>query len=236
MEITVRLFAVLRERAGSDSVSLQLADDATVADALEALAGRPELAEPLGRMPVRMAVNRDYADAETRLFPADELALVPPVSGGASAREQLDAAGDQEVRITEHPLSIETATRFVSRPGAGAIVAFEGVTREVESLRYEAYAEMALERISAILSECRASHGLEAAAAAHRVGEVPLSEPSVVVAVSAAHREQAFAGAREVIDRIKAEVPIWKQEVSRGKPRWVAGAPAPEARSQGAAP
>lgn len=226
MEITVRLFAVLRERAGSDSVSLELAEDATVGQALEALALRPELAEPLARMPVRMAVNRDYADRGTRLSPEDELALVPPVSGGAGAIEET------RVRITEQSLSPEAVSRAVSRPAAGAVVVFEGVTREVESLRYEAYAEMAVERISAILDECRASHGLEAAAAEHRVGEVPLGEPSVVVAVSAAHRGEAFAGAREAIDRIKAEAPIWKQEVDAGVARWVEGA-APEARARG---
>jgi molybdopterin converting factor subunit 1 len=83
MTITVRLFAVLRERAGRDSVELRLADGATVADAIEALAEMPGLDEPLGRMPVLMAVNRDYADPRTALAPDDEVALVPPVSGGA---------------------------------------------------------------------------------------------------------------------------------------------------------
>ena len=95
-------------------------------------------------------------------------------------------------------------------------------------LEYEAYREMAEQRIAAILAECAARHGLLAAAAEHRVGAVPLSEPAVVVAVSAPHREEAFAGAREAIDRIKAEAPIWKREVeAAGEPRWVEGAPHP---------
>ena len=216
MTVTVRLFAVLRERVGSDSIEVELDDGATVAEALERLAERPELGDLLERMPVRMAVNRDYADGDTALAPGDELALVPPVSGGSP---------DSEVhaRVTDEPLSLETLSRLVSRPAAGAIVCFQGTTREIPELEYEAYREMAEERIAVILAECVERHGLEAAAAEHRVGTVPLRETSVVVAVSAAHREQAFAGAREAIDRIKAEAPIWKREVDAAGTRWVEG-------------
>jgi len=217
MTVTVRLFAVLRERAGAETVALELADDATVADALSALAQRPGLDELLERMPVRMAVNRDYAEAKTRLQSGDELALVPPVSGGA----------DVHTRVTAESLSPEAVSGLVKRPSAGAIISFQGTTRDVERLEYEAYAEMATERIAAILRDCAERHGLEAAAAEHRVGSVPLGEPSVVVAVSAAHRQQAFAAAREAIDRIKAEAPIWKAEVEgsgeQERSRWVEG-------------
>ena len=108
-------------------------------------------------------------------------------------------------------------------PRAGAVVTFQGVTRDVERLEYEAYAEMAEPRIEAILREAIERHGLCAAAAEHRVGTVPLSEPSVLVAVSAPHRGEAFAAAREVIDRIKAEAPIWKKEIEGGEERWVEG-------------
>jgi molybdopterin synthase catalytic subunit len=102
-------------------------------------------------------------------------------------------------------------------------VTFSGVTREVERLDYEAYAEMAEQRIGEIVNEAVERHGLCAAAAEHRVGEVPLSEPSVIVAVSAPHRGEAFAGAREIIDRVKAEAPIWKKEIGGGEERWVDG-------------
>jgi molybdopterin synthase catalytic subunit len=105
------------------------------------------------------------------------------------------------------------------------VVAFQGTTRDVDRLEYEAYAEMAERRIAAILRDCVDRHGLEAAAAEHRVGAVPLGEPSVIVAVSARHRAEAFAGAREAIDRIKAEAPIWKREVDGGDARWVEGSP-----------
>ena len=214
----VRLFAVLRERAGSDSIEVELIEGATVADALEELAGLPPLTELLERMPVRMAVNRAYANPETRLRPGDELALIPPISGGA----------DPHVRVTEEPLSLEALTRSVGRPGAGSVVTFQGVTREVRRLDYEAYVEMAEERMAEILCDCVERHGLEAAAAEHRTGGVALGEASVIVAVSAPHRAEAFAGARDAIDRIKAEAPIWKREVEReGASRWVEGEPPP---------
>jgi molybdopterin synthase catalytic subunit len=207
MEVTVRLFAQLRERAGAGELSLELPDGASVADALERLEG---LAEGL---PLVMAVNRDYAPRDRVLSSGDELALIPPVSGGA----------DPHARVREEPLSIAAVAALVRDPRAGAVVTFEGVTREVERLEYEAYREMAEERMAAIAGAAVEAHGLCAAAVEHRVGSVPLSEPSVIVAASAPHRGEAFAGAREIIDRVKAEAPIWKKEVEAGEERWVEG-------------
>jgi MoaE-MoaD fusion protein len=125
--------------------------------------------------------------------------------------------------VTAEPLSLDRLARMVVRPQAGAVVTFQGITRDVERLEYEAYREMAGERIAAIVGEAIERHGLSAAAAEHRVGAVPRGEASVAVAVSAAHRGEAFAGAREIIDRIKAEAPIWKKEVEEGEGRWVEG-------------
>jgi molybdenum cofactor biosynthesis protein MoaC/molybdopterin converting factor subunit 1 len=215
MEVEVRLFAILRERAGREALRLELPDGATVADALAAAAREPGLDEVLDAMPVRAALNRTYVDDDAPLANGDELALVPPVSGGATEAPH--------ARVTEEPLHVSRLVDAVSRPGAGAIVVFCGTTREVDMLTYEAYAEMASERIAAVLEECVARHGLEAAAAEHRIGAVPLGEPSVLVAVSAAHRGEAFAGARQAIDRIKAEAPIWKREVEGESERWVEG-------------
>ena len=211
MQVTVRLFAQLRERAGASEVSIELPDGARVRDAIV------ELGPLAGGLPVVMAVNRDYADADTPLAAGDELALIPPVSGGA----------EPWARITTEPLSVDRLVEHVRDPRAGAVVTFHGVTREVERLEYEAYADMAQPRIEAILRDAVERHGLCAAAAEHRVGSVPLSEPSVLVAVSAPHRGAAFAGAREVIDRIKAEAPIWKKEVAGGEERWVEGTTPP---------
>lgn len=224
MRVSVRLFAILRERAGTDAVELELPLGATVAEALRALAQREALGDVLARMPVRMAVNRDYADELTVLAPSDELALIPPLSGGSP---ELDVP--VRVRICAEPISAERVRAQVSDPGAGAIVTFEGVTREIERLDYEAYTTMAQERIERIMSDCARIHGLRAAAAEHRVGGVARGEPSVIVAVSSAHRPAAFAAAREAIDRIKAEAPVWKREASPGGGgEWVDGTPAPD--------
>ncbi len=218
VRVRVRLFAVLRERAGTGQLDLELPAGAIVADALAELEGRSGLGEAIARIEVALAVNREWADRATPLRDGDELALIPPVSGGAVGE-------DVHVRVTAEPLDPGELSRAVVRPAAGAVVSFQGVTREVERLEYEAYAEMAEERMAAILAEVVAEHGLEAAAAEHRTGSVPLGEPSVIVAVAAAHRGEAFAGARDAIDRIKAEAPIWKQEVEGGEARWVEGTP-----------
>jgi MoaE-MoaD fusion protein len=228
MVVHVRLFAILRERVGVDGVELALRPGATVADAMRALGQREPMGELLERMPVHMAVNRDYATAATVLRPDDELALIPPVSGGAGAEGESGAAPRLHVRVREEPLSLQALSRAVGDPGSGAIVIFQGVTREVERLEYEAYVAMAQERIEAIVRECIAAHGLRAAAVEHRVGRVPRGEPSVIVAVSAAHRDEAFAGAREAIDRLKAEAPIWKREHAAGAAgRWATGTEPP---------
>jgi MoaE-MoaD fusion protein len=209
MEVTVRLFAMLRERAGAREVTLELPDGARVSDALAELGS---IAEGL---PLVMAVNREYADEDQLLDSGDELALIPPVSGGEAAV--------QHVRVTGDRLSLDDLVERVRDPRAGAVVTFQGVTREVEKLEYEAYVEMAEEKMAAIVADAVDRHGLCAAAAEHRVGEVPLSEPSVAVAVSAPHRGEAFAGGREIIDRLKAEAPIWKKEIEGGEERWVEG-------------
>jgi MoaE-MoaD fusion protein len=229
MTVRVRLFAILRERAGRDSLEVELREGATVAEALTALESTGPLAEVLEGLPVQMAVNRDYAEPGTTLAAGDELALIPPISGGSGPH----------VRVSAEPISPAEVAAAVADPGAGAVVTFQGVTREVERLEYEAYREMAEERITAILVDCVERHGLLGAAAEHRVGAVALGEPAVIVAVSAAHREDAFAGASDAIDRIKAEAPIWKREVGRdGGASWVEGKAPPlgAARSQGGGP
>jgi molybdopterin synthase catalytic subunit len=196
--VRVRLFAGLRERAGADEVSLELPDGARVRDALASMR------ELIAGVPVVMAVNREYAAEDEPLNVGDELALIPPVSGGS--------VGVAHVRVTNEPLSLDPLLEHVRDPRAGAVVTFQGVTREVAELDYEAYAEMARRKIEQIVLAAVQRHGLCAAAAEHRVGVVPLSESSVVIAVSAPHRDAAFAGGREIIDQIKAHAPIWKRE------------------------
>jgi molybdopterin synthase catalytic subunit len=205
MVVRVRLFAALRERAGRSEVEIELPEGARVRDALE------RLRDVAGDVPVVMAVNRDYADADAPLAAGDELALIPPVSGGAIAVPH--------VAVRAERLSLDELAARVRDPRAGAVVTFSGVTREVDALEYEAYAEMAAEEIQKIVVAAIERHGLCKAAAEHRVGTVALSEPSVIVAASAPHRGEAFAGAREMIDEIKARAPIWKKE----EDEWKAG-------------
>ncbi len=191
----MRLFAGLRERAGRSLLELELPEGARVRDALAAVG------DVAAGVPVVMAVNREYADEGVALRAGDELALIPPVSGGSAAAVVIDG-----------PLSLDALVERVRDPRAGAVVTFSGVTRSVGALDYEAYAEMAGPVIEEIVAAAIERHGLCAAAAQHRVGEVLLSEPSVIVAASAPHRSEAFAGAREIIDEIKARAPIWKKE------------------------
>jgi MoaE-MoaD fusion protein len=204
VRVSVRLFAGLRERAGTDRLDLDLPDGARVSDVLAAMA-----ATPVGALRPRecvVAVNREYANPDAPVAAGDEVALVPPVSGGDDTVRR--------IRITPEPLDLTALADSVRDPRAGAVVLFEGVTREVPELDYEAYAEMAQQRVHAIAAEEARRHGLCAVAVEHRTGTVARSEPSVIVAASAPHRGEAFDGARAVIDRVKAEAPIWKVEVT----------------------
>jgi molybdopterin synthase catalytic subunit/molybdopterin converting factor small subunit len=207
MHVRIRLFAGLRQKAGTDELALELPEGARVGDALA------QLSWLTGDLPVVMALNHDYADPSLALHADDELALIPPVSGGASP------AGLVYVRVVDGPLSVGELTERVRDPRAGAIVCFHGITREVPALEYEAYTEMAERKLSEIVTRAVEHHGLCAGAAEHRTGSVGLSEASVIVAASAPHRAEAFSGAREMIDEIKAQAPIWKREAGE----WVRG-------------
>jgi MoaE-MoaD fusion protein len=207
MLVSVRLFAGLRERAGAARVEVELAEPATVADLLAAMDLAPRSCVA--------AINREYADPAARIAPGDEVALVPPVSGGDDTVRR--------IRVTGEPLDVAELSAAVRDPRAGAVVLFEGVTRAVPELDYEAYVEMAEPKLAAIASDEAERHGLCAVAVEHRTGTVPQGEPSVIVAASAPHRGEAFAGARAVIDRVKAEAPIWKVEVSEAGRRRVEG-------------
>jgi molybdopterin synthase catalytic subunit len=217
VRVSVQLFAGLRQRAGTSRVEVELAQGATVSDLLAALASTP--VGPLAPRSCIVAVNREYAEASEPIGPDDELALIPPVSGGASPV--------RHVRVTGEPLDLAALSGAVRDPRAGAVVLFEGITREVEALEYEAYAEMAEASIARIAAEEAERHDLLAVAVEHRTGRVALGEPSVIVAASSGHRGEAFAGARAVIDRVKAESPIWKREEGV----WIEGElPSPRAR------
>ena len=207
MLVRIRLFAALRQRAGRDTVELDLPEGARVADALDAVS------DIAGGLTLVLAVNHEYAPHDQVLQADDELALIPPVSGGAPAAPH--------VAITTEPLSLDSLVARVADPRAGAVVTFAGVTREVAWLDYEAYSDMAEPLLREIVEAAIERHGLCVAAAEHRIGRVALGEPSVIVATSAPHRPEAFLGAREIIDELKARAPIWKAEEGT----WVTGTP-----------
>jgi len=211
MRVTVRLFAGLRELAGTGRRELELADDAAVSDvwASLGLAGT----EPEGLL---YAVNREYAEAGRPLADGDEVALIPPVSGGA-----------EDVRVTEEPLSLDAVVRAVSDDEAGAVATFTGTVRRssrdrtVEYLEYESYEDMAVELLTRLAADLRERHGLTGVAIHHRTGRVEIGEASVVIAVSAPHRAAAFAACREAIETLKTEIPLWKKEVYEGGEEWI---------------
>jgi molybdopterin synthase catalytic subunit/molybdopterin converting factor small subunit len=208
VHVSIRLFAGLRERAGSGARELELAEGARVADVWSAL-GLGD--EPAGLL---YAVNKRYAEPRSELSEGDEVALIPPVSGG-------------DFRLTAEPLAPEEAVREVARDGAGAIASFVGTVRnrsrdrDVLYLEYEAYEGMAEETMAELARELSARHELAAVSIHHRVGRVEIGEPSVVVAVSAAHRAAALAACAEAIDTLKQTVPLWKKEVYEGGEEWI---------------
>jgi molybdopterin synthase catalytic subunit len=204
----VKLFAALREQRGAREVELELADGARV-DAVWPALGLGD--EPTGLV---YALNRSYVDRDAPLADGDEVALIPPVSGGA-------------FRLSEEPLSLERVVSEVASDDAGAIATFVGTTRahsrgrEVVRLEYEAYAGMAEAEMERIATELKARHELVDVAIHHRVGLVEIGETSVVIAVSAPHREAAFAACREAIDTLKQSVPLWKKELYVGGESWI---------------
>jgi molybdopterin synthase catalytic subunit len=208
MRIAIRLFAGLRELAGTRSREIELPEGATAADVWPAL----ELGEePSGLL---LAVNRAYVPRETPLADGDEVALIPPVSGGA-------------FRLSDEPLSLEDAVREVASPDAGATATFTGTTRahsrgrEVIQLEYEAYEGMAEAEMERIANELKSRHPLIDVAIHHRVGVVAIGETSVVIAVSSAHRAAALAACAEAIDILKGTVPLWKKEIYVGGEEWI---------------
>jgi molybdopterin synthase catalytic subunit len=208
MQVSVRLFAGLRERAGTGARQLELSDGATLADVWREL-GLGE--EPAGLL---YAVNKRYAEASTAIADGDVVALIPPVSGG-------------DFRLTGEPLSLDAVVREVGRDDAGAIAAFLGTVRnrsrgrDVLYLEYEAYEGMAEETMAELARELAGRHELTAIAIHHRVGRVDIGEPSVAIAVSSAHRAAALAACKEAIDTLKQTVPLWKKEVYEGGEEWV---------------
>ena len=206
MRVSVRLFAGLRERAGV--ARLELDDVGRVGDVWPRL-GLGD--EPAGLL---YAVNREYVDRGQELRDGDEVAVIPPVSGGAYL-------------ISADPLDVARVVGEAARDEAGAIASFVGTVRrssrgrDVQYLEYEAFEEMAEPMLARLGQSLTAKHGLTAVAIHHRVGRVEIGEASVVIAVSAPHRASALAACREAIDTLKSTIPLWKKEVYEGGEEWI---------------
>jgi MoaE-MoaD fusion protein len=208
VKVRVRLFAGLRERAGTGQLEIELPDGAVVGDVWPAL----DLdGEPPGLL---FARNREYSAREAKLADGDEIAVIPPVSGG-------------DFLLSEEPLSLERVVDEVRDEGAGGIATFVGTTRrrsrdrDVVHLEYEAYEGMAEHVMAELADALRRRHELCEVAIHHRVGRVDVGETSVVIAVSAPHRAAALEACREAIDELKASVPLWKKEVYVGGEEWI---------------
>jgi molybdopterin synthase catalytic subunit/molybdopterin converting factor small subunit len=208
MHVTVRLFAGLRERAGASEQELELPAGARVADVWAGLALGDE---PAGLL---YAVNRRYAEPDQALAEDDEVALIPPVSGGA-------------FRLSEKPLNPSVVVEEVRSEDAGAVATFIGTTRahsrgrSVHHLEYEAFGGMAEDVMAELAEELKGRYELTGVAIAHRTGRVEIGGISVVIAVSAPHRADALRACHDAIDRLKEIVPLWKKEIYEGGEEWI---------------
>ena len=216
MIINVRLFALYRERAGTDHLELELASGTTLSEAVGKIRQlHPQLAPP--SVDIVAAVNAEYSEGELQLQDGDEIALIPPVSGG-----------EPMVIVTYDVLNPDEITARVRNETNGAVVTFLGTTRlyaegqKVLYLEYEAFAEMAHKKLEHIRTQLQTEWDIEDIAIAHRIGRVDIGEVSLVVAVASPHRYEAFMACHQAVDRLKVSVPIWKKEYFEGGYHWVA--------------
>lgn len=207
MQVKVLLFASLAERAAQRELHVNLVEGATVHTLLATIGLlHPQIAELLPNCFV--SVNQEYANQETIISGNDEIAILPPVSGGEEPRLQ----------ITDQPLSADALVKLVSNPHAGAILTFVGTVREFThgqrtvSLTYEAYAPMAVQKMKQIESEIKERWPQAEVAMQHRIGNLDIEDIAVIIAVATPHRNESFEAGRYAIERLKQIVPIWKKE------------------------
>ncbi len=217
MRVKVKLFAGAREAVGEEEVRAELGEGATVADLAEWLGRTYAVLAPYLKLGF-WARGEEYVGRDTVLREGDELAFIPPVSGGG------------EARVMREPLSLQEELERVAHTGAGAVVIFLGTVREItgeeetEKLEYEAYEPLARKKMEEIAREAEEKWPGVRVAMAHRLGELLPGELSLVIAVSSPHREEAFLACRHALERLKREVPIWKKEHLRGgKSFWRGG-------------
>ncbi|GAX91905.1 molybdopterin converting factor subunit 1 [Effusibacillus lacus] len=217
MTLKVRFFAGVAEATGQREYTVSLEEGATVADLLAKLQEAfPNAADLLAKS--FFSVNQEYADFHTVIRNGDELAVIPPVSGGSGA--------DARFEITSEPLSADKIIQKVSNPYAGAILTFVGTVREFTHgqrtvlLEYEAYPEMAVKKMAEIAAEIEEKWPGTQVAISHRIGRLEIEEASVMIAVATPHRAASFEAGRYAIERLKQVVPIWKKEIWEDGSEW----------------
>ena len=227
MRVRVLFFGMLKDMAGKPVEVIDMPDGATVRDVLTRYASQvPRLKESLPSL--ALAVNQQYAAPDTILNPGDEVALLPPVSGGAA-----QAAGRRYARIVRQVINSQEVVAGLKRGEDGAVLVFEGIVRNQTRgrktlyLDYEAYEEMALEQMESLAGQALTQFSVRDVAIVHRLGRLEIGETSVLIAVASAHRAAAFDGCRWLIDTLKRTVPIWKKEYFEDGAVWADGEPFP---------
>jgi molybdopterin synthase catalytic subunit len=221
MDVRIRLFGAAREAAGAKELALTLPEGARVSDVKQRLARDLPALVPLFRR-VAVSRNRAIVTDDAALADGDEIALLPPVSGGAGA-----AAEPGRCRVSEAPLDVSAVVARVAGPGMGGIVTFVGTVRDaargraIRRLEYEAYPEMAEQEMQRIAQEAAERFPGARVAMDHRAGALDVGEIAVVVVAAAPHRAEAFDACRYAIDTLKQRVPIWKKEIATDGEYWV---------------
>lgn len=230
MQVQVLFFGVLKDAVGRSAETLTLGENAIAGDVLSHY--EQVLRRFNGKLSsIAISVNQEYSRPETRLKPGDEVALLPPVSGGSQVEPSL--AGNR-VSIVRTPIDSKAVARELQMPEDGAVVLFEGVVRNHSRgrktlfLEYEAYEQMALREMESLRERALADFQIRDAAVIHRLGRLEIGETSVLIVVASAHRAAGFEASRWLIDTLKRTVPIWKKEYFEDGAVWADGEPFPE--------
>lgn len=236
MQVRVLFFGVLKDLAGRGSDELTLPETATVSDVIDLYEERVSSLRTM--LPsIAISVNQEYSGPETRLQPGDEVALLPPVSGGLDPRPE--NAPRPFIRITRDVIDTDAVVQQLKQPEDGATVVFEGIVRNHTRgrrtlfLEYEAYETMALKQLDALVNRAGSQFQFRDVALVHRLGRLEIGETSVLIVVASAHRAAAFEACRWLIDTLKKTVPIWKKEHFADGAVWADGEPFPEQLAAG---
>jgi molybdopterin synthase catalytic subunit len=235
MKVRVLFFGVLKDLTGCSSEDLTVPDQATAADVVEHYQERITRLRGIAHA-IAISINQEYSAIDAPLHAGDEIALLPPVSGGS---DPVPRSPELQVRLTREPIDMAFILERLKRPEDGAAVVFEGIVRNHSRgrktlfLHYEAYEEMALKQLVTLVQEARAKFEIDDAAIIHRLGHLEIGETSVLIVVVSAHRAAAFEACRWLIDTLKKTVPIWKKEHFVDGAIWADGEPFPEQLTAG---